>query len=169
VSNSKPPLSQRLIGFGLRASGETVRTLIEDLRKQGPTHDGRVLVAQATDTVRDVIRLFESFDVHHLPVVASNKVIGIVSSNDILKFFQESPLADAADLTLEKIMTPGPKVIQRDAPVRELIEILAHARFHCVPVLEENGEIWDIVTTRDLVRYLELIYAGGLHREDTAP
>ena len=42
--------------------------------------------------------------------------------------------------------------------MRELVEILAHSPFRSLPVLAEDGELWAIVTTRDLVRFLEINY-----------
>ena len=58
-------------------------------------------------------------------------------------------------------MTHEPKVVTRHTPVREVIAILARAPFHSLPVVDDSGAIWDILTTRDLVRYLKLIYEAG--------
>jgi CBS domain-containing protein len=153
-------ISQTLISIGLRSTGETVGTLLQRLRKAGPTHDGRVVVGHEEDTVSDALSLFKQFDVHHLPIVSNNKVIGIVSSTDLLELFKTSPLEDPAEITLGSIMTKQPRVVSREAPAREVITILAHAHYHSLPVVDPSGEIWDIITTRDLVRYLELVYEG---------
>lgn len=166
-------ISQTLISIGLRSNGETVGSLLERLRKVGPTRDGRVVVGHEADTVSDALSLFKQFDVHHLPIVSSdpnavNRVIGIVSSTDLLELFKNSPLEDPAEVTLGSIMTKEPRVVSRDAPAREVIAILAHAPFHSLPVVDLSGEIWDIVTTRDLVRYLELVYEGDARASKSA-
>lgn len=153
-------ISQQLIGFGLRTSGETVETLLNRLHKAGPTRDGRVVVGQESDKVSEVVALFRKFDVHHVPVVANNKVVGIVSSSDLLELFETEPLVDPNEITLASIMTKEPRVVIKSTPARDAIAILAHARYHSLPVVDASGEIWDILTTRDLVRYLELVFEG---------
>jgi CBS domain-containing protein len=154
-------ISQQLIGLGLRSAGETVETLVLRLRKVAPGTKAHVVVAHAADAVSDASKLFGAFDVHHLPIVDGGKVIGIVSTTDLLKLFQASPLEDPTEITLGSIMTPNPTVVTRSTSVREVINILAQAPFHSLPVVDESGAIWDILTTRDLVRYLKLIYEAG--------
>ena len=56
-------------------------------------------------------------------------------------------------------MTRDPTTIRKDATVREAIGILAHAWFRCLPVTNPTGEIFDIVTPRDLVHLLERSFA----------
>ena len=47
------------------------------------------VVANQFTTFSQVLRLFNEFPVHHLPVVDdNNKLIGIVSSNDFIKVFK---------------------------------------------------------------------------------
>jgi CBS domain-containing membrane protein len=154
-------ISQQLIGLGLRNAGETVETLVVRLRKVAPGTSAHVVVAHEDDVVSDASKLFEAYDVHHLPIVDGTQVIGIVSSSDLLKLFQTSPLIDPAETTLGSIMTRNPRVVTRNTPVREVITILAKAPFHSLPVVDDSGAIWDILTTRDLVRYLKLIYEAG--------
>lgn len=152
------PLSQRL--FGLTTEDpDTVATLVERLQRQTPEGHGRVIVAQTNDSVADAYELFGRFNLHHLPVVSGTKVVGIVSSTDLLEFFASAPLMDAADVPLQDVMTKNPHVVMKDTTIREVIRVLAHSTFRCVPVVTDAGDIWDILTTRDLVRLLELEYA----------
>lgn len=137
---------------------ETVGELVEFLRGHGSIEYTRVIVAQLDDTVAQAHKLFQTHDLHHLPIVSANEVVGIVSSTDLLTFFSTSSMLDPEEASLEEIMTPGPQVITKDRPVRELVEILAHSPFRSLPVMDEKGELWAIVTTRDLVRFLELNY-----------
>lgn len=151
------PLSQRLFGISFgRGPIEHVGALVEELRRAHPEGVGRVIVAQVDDSVADAQTLFQRLDLHHLPVVRGSHVVGMVSATDLLKFFSSTPLLDPQEIPLSEIMTPEPQVIRKDAPMRELIHTLAHARFRSLPVVNEHGEIWDIVTTRDLVKYLDL-------------
>jgi CBS domain-containing protein len=158
------PLSQRL--FSLRPTPGKVRTvaeLVEHLREHEATKDHsadkrRVIVGHPEDSVASVHRLFRSLNLHHLPVVVEDRVVGIVSSSDLLDYFS-NPKKPACDTTtLQEIMTKDPTTVGKDSQLDDVIKLLAHSRFRCVPVVGLSGEIWAIVTTRDLVRFLALSY-----------
>ncbi len=154
------PLSQRLFGITGNDPSSTVEGLVERLRKETLEGGQRVIVARCDDTVADAYKLFESFDLHHLPIVEGARVVGVVSSTDLVKFFANEGLMDPEDAPLADIMTKNPETIRKSAPIRDVIKVLAHSKFRCLPVLNEQDEIWDIVTTRDLVRFLELEYGS---------
>ncbi len=152
------PLSQRLFGITGNDPSNTVEGVIERLRGESAERGRQVIVARREDSVADAHKLFRSFELHHLPVVDGNRVVGIVSATDLLEFFANEGLMDPADAPLVDIMTSEPETIRKSAPIREVIKILAHSKFRCLPVVDDRNEIWDIVTTRDLVRLLELEY-----------
>jgi len=149
------PLSQRLFGIGKLHPTSTVAEMLDRLRGIEPEARDRVVVAQPGDTVAAAHALFRRYDLHHLPIVDGAQVVGIVSSEDLLEFFAESGLADPAEATLSTIMTANPTTIRKDATIREAIGMLANASYRCLPVTNQTGEIFDIVTTRDLVQLLE--------------
>lgn len=157
------PISQRILGITAKLGQPgTVEELVRRLRDQTPgsaeSGQQRVIVAQQDDTVADAYKLFKNIDLHHLPIVSGATVVGIVSSTDLLDFFATTTLLDPNEERLREIMTPDPKTLRKDAPVSELIHTLANSPFRCLPIVSGQDEIWDIVTTRDLVRWLELVY-----------
>lgn len=155
-------LSQFLFGaVGKGAGKQTVDELIARLRRESGEAEHRLIVAHVDDTVAEAHEAFRSHDFHHLPVVEGAKVVGIVSLTDLLTFFSSNPLVDPAEVRLQQIMTPMPQVIRRDAHVEDLVKTLAHSSFRCLPVVNENDDLWAIVTTRDLVRLLELHYGAA--------
>ncbi len=159
LASMSAPLSQLLFGIGTHGDRvQLVEDLVERLRAAAGSGDDRVVVAQLEDTVGDAHRLFRAFDVHHLPVVSGAQVIGIVSATDLLNFYADNQLQDPNEVPLKTIMTADPQVIRKDAPVDELIHTLARSQFRCLPVVNATGELWDLVTTRDLVRFLEMTY-----------
>lgn len=150
------PLAQRLFGIRELHPTNTVRDLLEKVRGLPPEGGPRVIVAQRNDTVTDAHALFSRFDLHHLPVVDGAKVVGIVSTTDLLRFFVANEAAAAAGALLQEVMTPEPEVISVEASIRKAVGILAHASFRCLPVVNPANEIYDILTTRDLVRFLDV-------------
>lgn len=150
------PLVERL--FGIHFKPEPARTVRELLAKvrAAAGQSGDIVVARRDDTVADAARLFETHDVHHLPVLDGARVVGIVSATDLLRCFVREDAASAGQSPLARVMTADPEVILDTAPIQELARRLAHAPFRCLPVVSEGAEFIDIATTRDLVRFLEL-------------
>lgn len=116
--------------------------------------DERAIVADLDDTAADAHRLFTTFDLHHLPVVSRHRVKGIVSTTDLLELLTQQPGVDLANVSLADVMTPDPVTIDMSAPLSEAISRLSESTYRCLPVLNAQGEVWSIITTRDIVRLL---------------
>jgi CBS domain-containing protein len=140
--------------FGIAIKPEPVRTVAE-LLVEVREGSKQVVVARLDDTVDDALKLFDSYDMHHLPVLDAERVVGIVSATDLLRHFARADSAGGS-VPVAEVMTTEPEVIEAAAPVHKLVRRLAHAPFRCLPVVQGDCFL-DIVTTRDLVRYLESI------------
>jgi CBS domain-containing protein len=95
---------------------------------------------------------------HHMPVVSGKKLIGILSSSDLLRvsYDDNSTHGDAVldhTQTIEGVMHKEPVTVDAKATVRKAAEILAGASFHALPVVD-NGNLVGIVTSTDLIQYL---------------
>lgn len=97
---------------------------------------------------------------HHLPVVTGNKLVGMVSSTDLLRvtyaFGQDGRNANAVldhTHTIEDVMQAGLVVVEPKTTVREVAAIFAKNWFHALPVVED-GALVGIVTTTDVLEYL---------------
>jgi CBS domain-containing protein len=111
-----------------------------------------------------VLRLFTEFPVHHLPIVDNNnKLIGIVSSNDLSKVFlslyggQNSvPTSydslDAA-IKISDIMTPNPVFITSGTTIDQAAKIFAEKKFLALPVVD-NDQLIGIVSLKDVVGFI---------------
>lgn len=108
--------------------------------------------------------LIREHGVHHLPVVSGHKIVGIISASDILRvsfgdaFNTDERTVDATldhTMTLEQVMRKDPRVLRKDASVRDAAEILAKGEFHSVPIVDTDREtLVGMVTSTDLIRYL---------------
>jgi CBS domain-containing protein len=136
--------------------GTPIADVLDKLRDLPPEAEDRAVVAHPSDTITQAHELFARYDLHHLPVVEGVHVVGVVSSEDLLRFYSQSGHA-GPETPLEAIMTHDPKTIRKDAPVRDAVAVLAQAQFRCLPVTNQTGEIFDVITTRDLVRLLQML------------
>ena len=96
-----------------------------------------------------------SGDIHHLPVVRDGKLIGIVSSSDLLKIYLlENGSTSLEDVTVNRIMTTDPIVLESQASLRDAATILSEGGFHALPVVESDRTLVGIVTSSDLIDHL---------------
>lgn len=106
--------------------------------------------------------LFKKHHIRHIPVVYSNKIVGILSYTDLLRISFADAIDDDEDVvdttvynmfTVEQVMAKKIVSISPDTTIKEAAEILATKEFHALPVCE--GELLvGIVTTTDLIKYL---------------
>lgn len=99
--------------------------------------------------------LLESRNIHHLPVVENGKLVGIISSSDLLKIqFPDNGSASHEDVTVARIMTANPVVLDAQASLRDAATKLLQGRFHALPVVNPDRTLVGIVTTSDLIDHL---------------
>lgn len=99
--------------------------------------------------------------IHHLPVVANGKLVGIISSNDLVKLSltydrDDESLNEFLDrqYTVESVMQKRPITVGVEATVRDAAVKLSAGGFHALPVVGYDGELKGIVTSTDLIELL---------------
>ena len=121
-----------------------------------------VIVANQFHNFSEVLELFSKHGMHHLPIVdGSNRLTGIISSNDLMKLFINpkykdlSLTTDAIDKTVNipDIMTPNPVTISPKDTIKQAAKIFADKKFQALPVVE-NGEIVGILSVKDIIHML---------------
>jgi CBS domain-containing protein len=99
--------------------------------------------------------ILASGDMHHLPVLKNGKLVGIVSSSDLLKIYMlDNGSGSPSDFTVGHIMTTDPVVLEAQANLRDAATILSGGGFHALPVVEPDGTLVGIVTSSDLIDHL---------------
>ena len=118
-----------------------------------------VVVANESHNFSSVLELFSQHGMHHLPIVdGGNKLVGIVSSNDLMKVFID-PKYKTVSLNSEEanqvvsisdIMTQNPVTIAPNDTIKAASKIFAERGFRVLPVVE-NGEIVGILSVKDII------------------
>jgi CBS domain-containing protein len=86
-----------------------------------------------------------------VPIIDNyGKPIGIVTTIDLLKAVKEHKTLDNIDA--KQIMTSNPAVINQDATVDEIIDILYRKGIDMVPVVEDDGRLIGVVSRQDILR-----------------
>jgi CBS-domain-containing membrane protein len=111
----------------------------------------------------DLVGIFDNNPFHHIPVVEGEKIIGIITTNDMLKAkFSEKIFGDSRNatavlehtLTIDDIMTKKPETITCKTTIRDASELLKQRPFNALPVVDEDNKLLGLVTTKDLVKFL---------------
>lgn len=103
-------------------------------------------------TAREIL---DRGDVHHLPVVDDGKLVGIVSSSDLLKFCLLDQRASSLDATtVRAIMVADPVVLHANDALHHAASTLSLGGFHACPVVDADQTLVGIVTSSDLIQHL---------------
>lgn len=110
----------------------------------------------------EVYRLLTENPIHHVPVVNGKKLVGMISSSDMMKLSLDAyGTPDAANaeyldsqFSIEKIMSTDLNTIKADDAIRSAAEKLSEGGHHSLAVVDNDGDLVGIVTTTDLVKYL---------------
>ncbi|WP_020536905.1 CBS domain-containing protein [Lewinella cohaerens] len=119
-----------------------------------------LISVNASNDVADVVQIFKENNIHHIPVVSGDELIGMISKTDIDRIsYVNSYATEAANavvyemLKLEQVMTSELETIQAEDQIKEAAELLAQGKYHALPVME-GKKITGIVTSTDVIKYL---------------
>lgn len=124
-----------------------------------------VVAVKATDTMDRVSLIFNSREIHHIPVVnPENKVVGIISKTDYHKLehgftlfrSKESQAYNEAimrSLLASDAMTKQVVTLLPTESISVAVDIFRENLFHAIPVVDEQQKLVGILTTYDLLNY----------------
>lgn len=120
-----------------------------------------VVVIEVDRPVSEVLDCFFQYPIHHLPVVRDGRLVGMLSSADVMKleFFVPKGAADRAAylderLTIEQLMRSPVLSMQSNVSLGDAAERLIDSGVHAVPIVDDDDRVLGIVTTTDVIRSL---------------
>ncbi len=111
------------------------------------------------DSVGDAFRLMKEHSIRRLPVLSNNKVIGIVTKQDLLKS-TPSPATSLSEINqmfvfqnikINDIMTKNITVISKDAILEEAAVVMEERKIASLPVMD-GDELVGMITESDLFK-----------------
>lgn len=131
----------------------------------GDAEVGTIMSTQLTTVapdqpVSEVAEIFTRVIFHHLPVVAEDVLVGILSDRDLSKCLvdeQGNQTQRAAD-----IMSPHPTTVDPSTTIETASILLLENRFSCLPVIGEHNRLVGILSWKDLLRFY--VYHASSHR-----
>jgi CBS domain-containing protein len=120
----------------------------------------KLSTADVHDTIETVRKLLLEGSFHHVPILEGSKLVGIISSRDLVRFYQgarsgedEARSPDVATRA-EHLMQTDLVTMRSDESVERAIDLLADGEIHSVLVLDAEDALVGISTNIDLLEYL---------------
>ena len=121
-----------------------------------------IIALNRDDDLETAEMLFKRNKIRHIPVVAEDVIIGMLSYTDLLRIsFADAVYETEEELdtlvynmfTIDQVMAKNVVTVSSTATIKEVAKILAENEFHALPVVDD-GRLVGIVTTTDLINYL---------------
>lgn len=121
-----------------------------------------VAVVQEGQPLSEVRKKMIDLHIHHVPIVNGKKLVGLVSFTDLMKINMVISGADERSIdtiidqqfTITDIMTSKITKINSADTIRQASELLIKGHFHSLPVVDNDDHIVGIITSTDLIKYL---------------
>lgn len=130
-----------------------------------------VVSVSPEEPVRTVVRLIFNLGIKSVPVCDNNKLVGIVTEEDILtKLFpsirdfmedrslshdfeaMEKNLAELTSKPVKKIMTAKPRTVRPDLPVLQAQSLMIVQKISHLPVVDDEQKLLGIISQGDIFR-----------------
>ena len=110
-----------------------------------------IVTVNPGDTLQTVKDILFSKRIHHLPVVDGRKLVGIITTYDLVRLDQ--PFSEYENIRVKEVMTTKMATLEPHEKIGSAAEIFLENLFHGLPVVNEAGELLGIVTTFDVLKY----------------
>ena len=114
------------------------------------------------DPISSVKEIIDLHQVHHVPVVEEDRIVGIISKSDLFYFLRsvdkESQETYINDLRLKnyktkELMVKSVNTLASSDTIEKALEIFNKNQFHALPVVD-NGILVGMITTHDIIANL---------------
>jgi acetoin utilization protein AcuB len=104
-------------------------------------------------TVREALTIFEDEEIRHLPVMAEDKLVGMISDRDLrgLRKVYEAPGESVMDSPVSDYMQAEVLSLKPDSTIVAAIDMIIHLRVGAAPVLSAEGGLVGIVSYVDIL------------------
>lgn len=121
-----------------------------------------LITVDISDSLQQVITIFNEIKIRHIPVLAGNTLVGMISHADVLRVSEINKIINTKisvkersipEIELRKVMTQDPVTIEQSKSILDAVKVFAKSQFHALPVTAE-GDLVGIITTMDVMKYM---------------
>lgn len=123
-----------------------------------------VISVREEESMRTIREGMQAYGLRHIPVVDGNKLVGLLSHRDMLRFADSQYAGNQIRRALDEqranetfaasVMTRDVQTVRAETPLAEAARTLIQHKFGCLPVTTEDGTLVGIVTEHDFLKVL---------------
>ena len=120
------------------------------------------VIVSPDDSLQTAHEIFDTFNIHHIPVVHQGELVGMLAKSDF-SLFKRGLNDETVDLLLVDVRLNNYKVsslmtrkiakLDTDDRINVALEVFKINMFHAMPVMEANRVV-GIITTHDIIKHL---------------
>jgi acetoin utilization protein AcuB len=122
-----------------------------------------VVTVEMDDTLKIVKEIFDNTRFHHLLVVESGKLLGVISDRDLLKALSPNigtiseTARDTSSLNkrVHQIMTRKLITLGQHSRIIDAVQLFNNYNISCLPVVDDERKPVGIISWRDILKALE--------------
>ena len=108
----------------------------------------KVVIAKPEATLREASKVMSDLNIGCLVVVEKEKIVGIITSSDILKSIASGK--DPDETLVQEMMSKPVKTIDSDKTIEDAANLMVQNKIKKLPVVDE-GKLIGMVTTTDIM------------------
>ena len=136
-------------------------------KKIGEITNPRLLQAAPDLPVKDAIQLMQDHKSGYIVVAKNKKAVGIFTETDIARKILGFDID--WNKPISEFMTKDPLVLKPDDLVGTAIDIMGERRFYHIPLVNEKGELVNVLSVRTLIRFLAEFYPTEVYNLPPRP
>ncbi|HXU72306.1 MAG TPA: CBS domain-containing protein [Polyangia bacterium] len=138
----------------LAKAGESFDPVVEVLMTPRP------ITVRPFETVGAAAAIMRTCRVRHLPVVAGNRPVGVLSARDAIAVAEHDLVGD--------VMTAPSQVVRASASVTQACETMLAHHYSCLPVVDRDALV-GIFTATDALRFANVALQADAHETSRQP
>ena len=136
-------------------SPKEVENLLEE-KKIYQIINPRLVQAPSSLSVKEAIDLMQKQRAGYIVIADNKKCVGIFTETDVLRKVLEQKVD--VNRPVRDFMTPNPVCLKMEDSVGKAIETMGKYRLYHIPLVNEKGELVQVISVRTLIRFLAEFY-----------
>ncbi len=111
-----------------------------------------LITVSPNDSLEKLKNIFSEKNIHHMPVVEREKLVGLVTTSDLL--WLDESFDNYKNIEVSSVMTKKLALLEPSDKIGSAAQVFLRNWFHAIPIVEsESKKLVGIITTFDLLSY----------------
>ncbi|NBC24033.1 MAG: CBS domain-containing protein [Bacteroidetes bacterium] len=111
-----------------------------------------LITVSQNDSLEKVKNIFSEKNIHHMPVVEEEELVGLITTSDLL--WLDEPFDNYKNIMVSSVMTKKLAVLEPTDKIGSASQVFLRNWFHAIPIVESKSKkLVGIITTLDLLSY----------------